>query len=286
MSPSTQPSTQSSTPASTRASTRAPITTPSIADDPAPRPDDGPGYTVDEMAQLTGVPSRTIRHYQSEKVLPPPEKRGRIALYRDLHVRRLELIAQLQDRGLSLKAIREALRDVEQGRLSLEDWLGLSDQIRKPWSEDAPVLLSQEELERRLDGGRPGLLAELAEAGLVREQPGLQPTYLVPSPGLLDVALRLKAAGVGLQLSTAAAALLRKHLRRAADDLVSHFLRHAGDDFGQDAAAAGEALDALRPLSAEAVRLVFTREIERALREHRDVLTTSLSRNRQDRGQA
>jgi DNA-binding transcriptional MerR regulator len=259
---------------------------PAAHDGRLPEPDDDPAYTVDELAQLTGVPSRTIRHYQSEKVLPPPEKRGRIALYRDLHVRRLQLIAQLQDRGLSLKAIREALRDVEQGRLSLEDWLGLSDQIRQPWSEDAPVLLDHDELERRLDGRRPGLLAELAGAGLVREQAGLPPTYLVPSPGLLDVALRLEAAGVGLHLSSAAATLMRKHLRRAADDLVSLFLRHAGDGFGQDTAATAEALEALRPLSAEAVRLVFTREIERALRERRDVLATSLSRNLHDRVQA
>jgi DNA-binding transcriptional MerR regulator len=249
-------------------------------------PEARPGHTIDELARLTGVPTRTIRHYQSEKVLPAPEKQGRIALYRDVHVRRLELIAQLQDRGLSLKAIREALRDAEQGRLSLEDWLGLSDQIRRPWSEDAPVLLSEDELARHLAGRRPGLLAELAASGLVREQAGLPPTYLVPSPGLLDVALRLEAAGVGLTLSSAAAALMRKHLRRAADDLVSHFVRHAGDGLGQDTAATAEALGALRELSAEAVRLVFAREIERALGERRDELATSLSRNRTDRGQA
>jgi DNA-binding transcriptional MerR regulator len=260
-----------------------PSSPPAAHDGPPPEPERTPGYTVDELAALTGVPSRTIRHYQSEKVLPPPEKRGRIALYRDLHVRRLELIAQLQDRGLSLKAIREALRDVEQGRLSLEDWLGLSEQIRRPWSEDAPALLTQEELTRKLDGRRPGLRAALEEAGLVREQPGSPPSYLAPSPGLLDIALGLEAAGVELHVSTAAAAVMRKHLRRAADDLVSHFLRHAGDAFGQDVSSAGEALDALRPLSAEAMRLIFTREVERALRERRDDLTTSLSRKRRDR---
>jgi hypothetical protein len=124
------------------------------------------------------------------------------------------------------------------------------------------------------------------DAGLVREQAGLPATFLMPSPGLLDVALRLEASGVGLHLSSAAANLMRKHLRRAADDLVSHFLRHAGDGFGQDAAATAEALDALRSLSAEAVRLIFTREIERALGERRDAFTTSLSRNRRERDQA
>ncbi|HWH32958.1 MAG TPA: MerR family transcriptional regulator [Egibacteraceae bacterium] len=263
--------------------TRLPSAPPAAHDGPPPAPADArPGYTVDQLAALTGVPSRTIRHYQSEKVLPPPDKQGRIALYRELHVRRLELIAQLQDRGLSLKAIREALRDAEQGRLSLEDWLGLSDQIRQPWSDDAPALLRHDELATRLAGRRPGLLAELAEAGLVKEQAGLPPTYLVPSPGLLDVALRLEAAGVELRLAGGAAAVMRKHVRRAADDLVAHFLRHGAEGLGKDAASTGEALDALRQLSAEAMRLIFAREVERALRERRDDLAAALSRARRD----
>lgn len=262
-----------------------PNVAPAADDGPLPDPeaDSGPRYSVDELAARTGVPSRTIRHYQSEKVLPPPEKQGRGARYGELHVRRLELIAQLQDRGLSLKAIRDALHDVERGRLSLEDWLGLSDEFRRPWSQDAPALIEHADLEARLNGRRPGMLRELINANLLQEQPGEPPTYLVPSPGLLEIAVQLEAAGVQLHRSSAAAALMRKHLHRTADDLVTHFLRHAGDGFGHDAATAAEALDALRPLSAEAMRLIFTREIERAVRERRDDLTTSLSRNRRDR---
>jgi DNA-binding transcriptional MerR regulator len=259
----------------------------------APAADDGPPpeppadqrrYTVDELAAAAGVPTRTIRHYQSERVLPAPERHGRIALYGDEHVRRLELIAQLQDRGLSLKAIREALRGVEHGRLSLEGWLGLGEELRRPWSEDAPALLSREDLEQRLDGRRPGLLGALVDADLLQEQPGLPPTYLVPSPGLLDVALELEAAGVDLTMSTEAAKLIRKHLRRSADDLVALFTRHAGDGFGLGPDRAGNALEALRPLSAEAVRLIFAREVERAVSSRREDLAAAMSRSH--RGEA
>lgn len=260
---------------------------PAADDGPAPRPPEPPepprrGYSVDELAAAAGIPTRTVRHYQSEKVLHPPEKHGRVAVYRDEHLERLRLIAQLQDRGLSLKAIREALRDAEQGRLSLEDWLGLGEQLRRPWSEDTPDLVGEDELARRLEGRRPGLRSELVESGLLREQPGLPPTYLVPSPGLLEVALRLEAAGIDLRLSTSAAILMRKHLRRTADDLVAHFFRHAGDGFGRDAGSLAEALEALRPLSTEAMRLIFTREVERALSERRDQLTPTLSKNRRN----
>ena len=63
-------------------------------------------YTIDQLAALTGVPSRTIRFYQSKGALPAPVRRGRKAYYGSSHVERLELIARLQDRGLQIRAIR------------------------------------------------------------------------------------------------------------------------------------------------------------------------------------
>ena len=67
-------------------------------------------YTVDQLAFATGIPSRTIRFYQFEGVLPLPARRGRVALYDDRHIERLRLIGELKERGLSLRAIRRLLR--------------------------------------------------------------------------------------------------------------------------------------------------------------------------------
>ena len=39
------------------------------------------GYTIDELAAVARVPSRTIRFYQSKGALMPPEIRGRLAIY-------------------------------------------------------------------------------------------------------------------------------------------------------------------------------------------------------------
>ena len=77
------------------------------------------GYTIDELAHAAGLPSRTVRHYQSEGTLPPPRRAGRVAFYGPQHLERLRLIGRLQDRGLRLDAIRDALREVERGHLSL-----------------------------------------------------------------------------------------------------------------------------------------------------------------------
>ena len=225
-------------------------------------------YTIDELARLARIPVRTVRHYQSQKVLPEPVRQGRIALYRREHLQRLHLIAVLQDRGLQLSAIRDALSRVEKGQVWLEDWLGLSAEMRTPWSEERPVLLSEQELAERL-GDRPGLVAALLAAGLLRRAPHPSASYLVRSPGLLDIALELDAAGVDIDLAAAAAATVRKQLRTAAGAIVRQVLDRAGAGFARTGSTADmtEALGALRPLGIRAVSLVFAQEIERALRQ-------------------
>ena len=230
--------------------------------------DDEAVYTIDELAALARLPVRTVRHYQSEKVLPAPVRQGRIAVYRREHLQRLHLIAVLQDRGLQLAAIRDALSRVEKGELWLEDWLGLSAELRTPWLEERPLLLSEQELAERLDH-RPGLVTALLEAGLLRRAPQPAASYLVRSPGLLDITLELDAAGVDIDLAAEAATILRKQLRTAAVELVQHSLARAGEGFARTGSTADvtKALGALRPLGVRAASLVFAQEIERALRQ-------------------
>ena len=226
-------------------------------------------YTIDQLASAAGIPTRTVRLYQSVGVLHSPHRKGRIAVYGDDHLQRLGLIAKLQDRGLRLRAIRDALRQVQRGKLSIEDWLGLGDHLRTAWSEEAPMILSEGQLREHL-GDRPdGFITALTRAGLLRHQgDGLPPTYIVPSPGLLDIGLKLHDAGVDIETGAEAAALIRKRMRRAASDLLAHFLKRTGRGFARAGSArdVGEAFAALRSAGTEAVRLVFAQEMERALR--------------------
>ncbi len=228
-----------------------------------------PRYTIDALAAAAGIPTRTVRLYQSVGVLEAPQRKGRIAVYGDQHLQRLKLVAKLQDRGLRLRAIRDALRQAARSKMSLEDWLGLGEHLRTPWSEEAPLLLSEAALRTHL-GERPdGFIAALVRADMIRRQDdGLPPTYIVASPGLVHIALKLHDAGVDIETAAEAAALIRKRMRRAASDLLSYFVKHIGRGFGRTGSAAdvGEALDALRAVGAEAVRLMFAQEMETALR--------------------
>lgn len=220
------------------------------------------GYTIDELAAVARVPSRTIRFYQSAGALPGPTIRGRVAYYGDAHLERLKLIASLQDRGLRIKAIRDLLRQVDKGEVALSDWLGLERQLQQPWADDRPKVMTEAELGV---ADRPGMLAELLR---LREIERHGDSYLVRSPALLQVGLRLEAAGVDLETAVGAAALLRKHLGRAAGELTEYFYKRAGEGFGRAARAdqLGAAYEALRPLGQEAVRVIFAQEMERALR--------------------
>ena len=266
---------------SSAAAENAPLSTDEPKDGPAEDgpAEDGPAddgveedeelFTIDELASLTGVPSRTIRYYQSKGTLPGPERRGRVAYYRPEHVARLKVIAELQDRGLRLDAIRDALQQIEHGGDSLHTWLGVGDRLQAPWSDDHPMVLTQIELEERIGGHRPGLVSELCRVGVIERQGNARPaSYVVPSPGLLDIGLQLEIAGIDAITGWEAGDIMRRRMSRMADELVTFFSERAGQGFGGDGEAddIARSFEALRPEGMRAVQLIFAQEMERALR--------------------
>ena len=81
------------------------------------------GYPIGQLAEAAGVTPRTIRYYAAEGLLPPPDVRGRYALYSGDHLRRLQLIARLKQAFLPLGEIKQRLEQLtgEQVRLLLSD---------------------------------------------------------------------------------------------------------------------------------------------------------------------
>ncbi|MEM8531661.1 MAG: MerR family transcriptional regulator [Chloroflexota bacterium] len=69
-------------------------------------------YTIGELAQVADVTPRTIRYYTAEGLLPPPDTRGRYALYNEAHLLRLRLIARLKDAYLPLSEIKARLENL------------------------------------------------------------------------------------------------------------------------------------------------------------------------------
>ncbi|MBZ0236239.1 MAG: MerR family transcriptional regulator [Deltaproteobacteria bacterium] len=230
----------------------------------AAKPDDDAAMTIDELAAHTGVPTRTIRFYQARGALMRPEIRGRVAYYVGAHVERLRLIAQLQDRGLRIDAIRDVVAGIDRGELDLAEWLGLEREVQAPWADDQAKTVDEDGLYALAGSRRPGLVADLLRAGLVERRDG--GVYLVPSPALLGITTKLAASGIDLTIAVEAGEVLRKHLGRAVKDLVELFVKRIkhGDVAFDDPEGT---FASLRPLGTEAVKVLFAREMERELRK-------------------
>jgi DNA-binding transcriptional MerR regulator len=218
-------------------------------------------YTIDDLATAARVPSRTIRFYQSRGALMAPEIRGRVAYYNPTHLERLKLIAQLQDRGLRMDAIRDLVSSIDRGEVDLAEWLGVEQQMQASWANDQPRTVSESELLALCGKRRPGLLAELVRLSLVERRGDV---YLIESPALLGIAMKLQATGVDLDTARAAADIVRKHVERAVKELIELFVRRAKEG---ELAEPAKLLEALRPLGLEAVRVIFGRAMEAGLRK-------------------
>lgn len=223
---------------------------------------DEPEYTIDELAAITRVPGRTIRFYQARGVLMPPVIRGRVAYYGAAHRERLERIAQLQDRGLRIAAIRDLMGSIDRGNVGLAEWLGVEREVAASWADDRPRTVTVAELYELAGSRRPGLLADLARSGLVTRRGEV---YLLHSPALLAVAMKLEAADIDLDTAAGAARIVRKHVAKLADELVEYQVKRVRDGFivTDDL---GRMFQALRPGGIEAVRVLFGREMERSPR--------------------
>jgi DNA-binding transcriptional MerR regulator len=138
--------------------------------------------TIDDLARRVQLPVRTIREYHTMRLLPPPERSGRLGLYDERHVQRLQLITRLQRRGYSLAGIRDLLGAWESGT-DLTTLLGI-DQSQAALDE-TPLRLTRAELIERLPALDPAILERACRIGLA--YPHGEDHFVVRSPALLGL---------------------------------------------------------------------------------------------------
>src|SRR5215471_6368865 len=137
----------------------------------------GDDMTIDALARLAHLPVRTIREYHTMRLLPAPERRGRVGYYGPRHSQRLELISRLQRRGYSLAGIRDLLQAWQDGT-DLTSLLGVEPGRAL---DETPLLLTRAELEQRIPALSGQALSDAASAGLILQ---VGDDFLVRSPAL------------------------------------------------------------------------------------------------------
>lgn len=160
--------------------------------------------TIDELAARIGLPSSTIRMYQTKGVLHAPRRQGRVAYYDASHVERLTLVQRLQQRGFSLPAIAELIQAREKGE-SVAAVLGMGETE----GPDDWVRIKVRDIKHLIPMGdvQPRLLLRAMRLGLVRwkygwpharrwalEAGGRLAGLRVPSDDVMDSFTRLRTA--------------------------------------------------------------------------------------------
>src|SRR5207342_446048 len=136
-----------------------------MAPSPDPTRSDEAGeatLTVEQLAYETGMSVRNIRNHQSRGLLPPPEVRARTGYYGPDHVARLRLIQEMQAEGFKLSAIS---RLIGEHGADADRFVGLRQAVTAPFADEAPEVLSREELIERFQVDDDRLLSKAQKLG-------------------------------------------------------------------------------------------------------------------------
>lgn len=215
-------------------------------------------YTIDQLAQRTGMSTRNIRAHQSRGLLAPPTLRGRTGYYGEDHVTRIKLIQRLQADGFSLALIQRLLRAAGD---STEDLLRLADALHGPFGRAEPRLVDLHELEQRFRTRSPEVRRRLEALGLLRGRDDGLVEELTP--------LAFRGGEVFADLGVPAEALVetgaevRRHMDAIARACLRLFLDHVWRPFeerGQPEEGLETVLDtveSLRGVAAGAIGSIF-----------------------------
>ena len=144
-------------------------------------------YTIGDLADAAGTTPRTIRYYTAEGLLPPPDTRGRYALYSQEHLDRLRLIARLKDAYLPLGEIKARMEQLSSGEIRhlLADYGGQPAPTPASAAEYITQVLTTSIAPQATQAG-PRMLAESTPGyASAKEQPHSEPIpigFAAPAP--------------------------------------------------------------------------------------------------------
>lgn len=232
-------------------------------------------YRVDELARAASVSVDTIRFYQAKRLLPPPTRIGRVGVYGDEHLERLQEIRELQGRGFTLGVIgRMVRRELDRADEALVEAVVAGSDERRPDGTPEEFLTLTELGERA--GVPAALLEALEKEGILvpRRHEG-EGRYTDADRVALGAGLRLLEYDMPLGEVLELARLHGQSARALAERAVELFdrnvrqaLRREGGGDAEAAARLVEAFDALLPATVSLVAHHFRRILLAVAQEH------------------
>ncbi len=180
-------------------------------------------HTIDELAHITGMPSRTIRFYNTQGLLPPPMMQGRVAYYDDEHVVVLNIIKELKEQqNLPLETIRQMLTiRAKQGEVQMN--LALKQRLLRPLTAGGQDIRLTKEALMRQTGATAERIDELTSQGLLFPvQSEQEVLYTGDDVLLVELYERLEHLGLPIALP----ALIRFQMRQLVRSEIAAFEQH------------------------------------------------------------
>lgn len=230
-----------------------------------------PRFRVEQLAALADLSVDTVRFYQARGLLAAPRREGRVALYDEEHVDRLERIRRLQAKGFTLATIRRLL----DGELDAADEaLATAVSESESTGSDADTF-TIEELASRSGIPLALLQATVREGLLVPRRVADGERYTSADVAAASAGLRLLEAGLPLpevlELARRHHTAMREVAERAVelfDEHVRKPLRESGLDDADAAERLVAAFNELLPATTTIVSHHFRRTLLAVAQEH------------------
>jgi DNA-binding transcriptional MerR regulator len=170
--------------------------------------------TIDQLARRVNMSTRNIREWQRQGLIAPPARKGRVGIYSDEHVARIERVKRLHSQGLPLDLIR---RLIESGTGSEADIRHLADEVLNPIADGGSATLTKRELSDRFGDET---VTEFVKMGLVSDSGD---TTTVRDVTTLELIEQLNAIGISPQRLAATLTEVQRHQREIAHLMIEMY---------------------------------------------------------------
>ena len=123
--------------------------------------------TIDELARRVDMTARNIREWQTNGLLPPPQRRGRIGIYGDDHISHIERIKSLRVQGFPLDVIRRIL---DQSGESAPEIRRLTSEVLSPANLTGSMEMKRVDLAKQFGTEAEQYLADCGLIDLVNDE--------------------------------------------------------------------------------------------------------------------
>ena len=214
-------------------------------------------YRVEQVAAACDVSVDTVRYYQSRGLVPPPEREGRVAFYRQGHVDRIRRIRDLQGKGLSLTAISRVM----DGDGAADDDLAAAVAAERGDGDSTAAHLTLEAF-AEASGVPASLIHAVEREGITIGRPGPdgEPRYATADIELMRTALTVLEFGLPLgellSLARETDVAMRSLAARSVELFDTYVRTPIRDTAGEGPEAQAQTVEAFRALLAAVTALV------------------------------